>query len=97
MYFVDFDELVNFEMVINDYIKVLYVESIGNFGINLVDFEVIGKIVYDYGIIFIVDNIFGILYLVWLFEYGVDVVVYLVIKFIGGYGMIMGGVIVEGG
>lgn len=50
---------------------------------------------YKYKILLIVDNIFGILYLFRLIEYGVDIVVYLVIKFIGGYGIFLGGVIVD--
>ena len=58
-HFVDPDEPANFETAINDHTKALYVESIGNPGINLVDFEAIGKIAHDHGIIFIVDNTFG--------------------------------------
>ncbi|MGQ2803157.1 O-acetylhomoserine aminocarboxypropyltransferase/cysteine synthase family protein [Lactiplantibacillus plantarum] len=96
-HFVDPDEPANFETAINDHTKALYVESIGNPGINLVDFEAIGKIAHDHGIIFIVDNTFGTPYLVRPLEHGADVVVHSATKFIGGHGTTMGGVIVEGG
>src|SRR5699024_10406774 len=74
-----------------------YVESIGNPGINLVDFEEIGKIAHKYGILFIVDNTFGTPYLVRPLEHGADIVVHSATKFIGGHGTTMGGVIVEKG
>lgn len=62
--FVDPDDPANFEKQINEHTKALYVESIGNPGINLVDFKAIAKIAHDHGILFIVDNTFGTPYLV---------------------------------
>lgn len=95
--FVNFDYLEEFEKVIIDKIKVVFVEIFGNFNINIFDFEVIVEIVYRYGILFIVDNIFVILYLFCFIEYGVDIVVYLMIKFLGGYGILIVGIVVDFG
>ena len=88
--FVNPDNPANFEAAINDKTKAIYVESIGNPGINLVDFEEIGKIAHKYGILFIVDNTFGTPYLVRPLEHGADIVVHSATKFIGGQGTTMG-------
>ena len=74
--FVNPDNPANFEAAINDKTKAIYVESIGNPGINLVDFEEIGKVAHKYGILFIVDNTFGTPYLVRPLEHGADIVVH---------------------
>lgn len=96
-HFVDPDDPANFAQEINEHTKALYVESIGNPRINLVDFEKIAKISHDHGILFIVDNTFGTPYLVKPLDHGADVVVHSATKFIGGHGTTMGGVIVENG
>lgn len=96
-HFVDPDDPANFEAAITEHTKALYVESIGNPGINLVDFEAIAEIAHRHKIIFIVDNTFGTPYLVRPIEHGADVVIHSATKFIGGHGTTMGGVVVEGG
>lgn len=77
--------------------KLFFVEIIGNLQINIFDICIVVDIVYENGVLFIVDNMIVMLYLIWLFEFGVDIVVYLVIKFFGGYGIMIGGVIIDGG
>lgn len=96
-HFVDSDDPQNFEAQINDHTKALYVESIGNPDINLVNFEAIAQIAHQHHIILIVDNTFGTPYLVKPLDHGADIVVHSATKFIGGHGTTMGGVIVEGG
>lgn len=96
-HFVDPDDPENFEAPINERTKALYVESIGNPGINLVDFEAIAEVAHRHGIILIVDNTFGTPYLVRPLDHGADVVVHSATKFIGGHGTTMGGVIIENG
>ena len=96
-HFVDPDNPANFEKQINEHTKALYVESIGNPGINLVDFKAIAKIAHKHGILFIVDNTFGTPYLVKPLDLDADVIVHSATKFIGGHGTTMGGVIVENG
>ncbi|MDF7626762.1 O-acetylhomoserine aminocarboxypropyltransferase/cysteine synthase [Lactobacillaceae bacterium L1_55_11] len=93
--FVDPDQPENFEAAINDKTKAVYVESIGNPNINLVDFEALAEIAHRHGILFIVDNTFGTPYLIQPLEHGADIVVHSATKFIGGHGTTMGGVVVE--
>lgn len=95
--FVDPDEPENFRKAINSKTKALYIETIGNPGINLIDIEAVAKIAHDNGIPLIIDNTFGTPYLIKPFEFGADIVVYSATKFIGGHGTSIGGVIVDSG
>ncbi|HCX64671.1 MAG TPA: bifunctional O-acetylhomoserine aminocarboxypropyltransferase/cysteine synthase [Eubacteriaceae bacterium] len=94
---VDPDKPENFAAAINDKTKALFVESIGNPGINLVDLEAIAKVAHDKGVILIVDNTFASPYLLRPIDYGADIVVHSATKFIGGHGTSIGGVIIDGG
>lgn len=95
--FVDSDDPSNFEKAITEKTKALYVEVLGNPGINVADIEAIANIAHNHGIPLIVDNTFGTPYLIRPIEYGADVVVHSATKFIGGHGTSIGGVIVDGG
>ncbi len=95
--FVDPDDPENFRKAINSKTKALYIESIGNPGINLIDIEAVAKIAHENGIPLIVDNTFGTPYLIRPFEFGADIVVHSATKFIGGHGTSIGGVIVDSG
>ncbi len=91
------DKPENFEKEIHENTKALYVESIGNPGINLVDMEEIADIAHRHGLPLIVDNTFGTPYLFRPIEFGADIVVHSATKFIGGHGTSIGGVIVDSG
>ena len=95
--FVDPDDPENFRSAINDKTKALYIETIGNPGINLVDIEAVAKIAHDNGIPLIVDNTFGTPYLIKPIDFGADIVVHSATKFIGGHGTSIGGVIIDSG
>lgn len=95
--FVDPDDPENFRKAITDRTKALYIETIGNPGINIPDFETIAKIAHENKIPLIVDNTFATPYLFRPFEYGADIVVHSATKFIGGHGTSIGGVIVDSG
>ena len=95
--FVDPDDAANFEKAIDDKTKALYIETIGNPGINLIDIEAVAAIAHAHNIPLIVDNTFGTPYLIRPIEYGADVVVHSATKFLGGHGTTLGGVIVESG
>ena len=62
--FVDPDEPENFRKAITSKTKALYVESLGNPGINIADIEAIAKIAHENGLPLIVDNTFGTPYLI---------------------------------
>lgn len=95
--FVNPDNLDEFEAAIDDNTKAVYIEVIGNPGINLVDVEAVADIAHKHGIILIVDNTFASPYLFRPFEYGADVVVHSATKYLGGHGTTIAGVVVESG
>jgi len=95
--FVDPDAPENFRKAINEKTKALYIETIGNPGINIVDIEAVAKIAHDNGIPLIIDNTFGTPYLIRPIEFGADIVVHSATKFIGGHGTSIGGIIVDSG
>ena len=95
--FVDPDKVENFEAAITEKTKAIYIESIGNPGINIIDIEEVAKVAHKHGIPLIVDNTFGTPYLLKPIEFGADIVVHSATKFIGGHGTSIGGVIVDGG
>lgn len=77
--------------------KVVYGETIGNPGLNILDFEKFSALSKFAKAPFIVDNTFATPYLIRPFEHGVDIVVYSATKYIGGHGNSIGGVIVDSG
>ncbi|MEG0614157.1 MAG: O-acetylhomoserine aminocarboxypropyltransferase/cysteine synthase family protein, partial [Oscillospiraceae bacterium] len=95
--FVNPDEPQNFEAAINDRTKAIYVETIGNPCINIVDIEKVAKIAHTHKIPLIVDNTFGTPFLLRPIEFGADIVVHSATKFIGGHGTTIGGVVVDSG
>lgn len=95
--FVNPDDPLNFKEVITAKTKAIYIETIGNPGINLVDIEAVADIAHEHDIPLIVDNTFGTPYLIRPFEFGADIVVHSATKFIGGHGTSMGGIIVDSG
>lgn len=95
--FVDPDDSENFRSAINEKTKAVYVETIGNPGINLVDIEKVAEIAHENGIPLIIDNTFGTPYLIKPIEFGADIVVHSATKFIGGHGTSIGGIIVDSG
>lgn len=95
--FVDPDVVENFEKAITSKTKALFIETIGNPGINLIDVEAVAEIAHRHGLPLIVDNTFGTPYLFRPIEHGADIVVHSATKFLGGHGTTLGGVIVESG
>lgn len=94
--FVDSSKPENFKKRIDKKTRLIYVESIGNPKNNFDDFEAISKIAHDAGIPFIVDNTVSP-YIFKPFDFGADIVVYSLTKFIGGHGTSIGGAIVDSG
>lgn len=92
------EKVEDFEALIDENTKALYVESIGNPSFVVPDFEKLGKLAAKHGIPLIVDNTFGAGgYIVRPLEHGANIVVESATKWIGGHGTSMGGVIVDGG
>ncbi|MBI9070082.1 MAG: O-acetylhomoserine aminocarboxypropyltransferase/cysteine synthase [Melioribacteraceae bacterium] len=96
--FVKGDDPKEFESLIDDKTKALYIETIGNPKLNIPDFEAIADIAHKNGIPLIVDNTFGAGgALANPIKHGADIVVASATKWIGGHGTSIGGVIVDSG
>ena len=96
--FVRGDDPADFERLIDDKTKAVYVESIGNPKYNIPDFDAIVKIAHGKGVPVVVDNTFGAGgYFCRPFDHGADIVVHSATKWIGGHGTTIGGVVVDSG
>jgi O-acetylhomoserine (thiol)-lyase len=85
------------ESLINEKTKLIYLETIGNPKLEVPDFQAISEIAHANGIPVVVDNTFATPYLFPAFDHGVDIVVHSTTKWIGGHGLSIGGVIIDGG
>jgi O-acetylhomoserine (thiol)-lyase len=83
--------------LIDDKTKAVYCESIGNPAGNITDIEEIAKAAHSRGVPVIVDNTVATPVLINPIEYGADIVVHSLTKYIGGHGTTLGGVIVDSG
>ena len=91
-------EPASFEKLIDAKTKAIYLETIGNPGFNIPDFDAIASLAKKYDIPLVVDNTFaGGGYLFRPIEHGANIVVESATKWIGGHGTSIGGVIVDGG
>lgn len=77
--------------------KAVYFESIGNPSMSVPDFKAISAAAHQVGVPVIVDNTFTTPYLVRPIEYGADIIVHSLTKYMGGHGTGIGGVIVDAG
>jgi O-acetylhomoserine (thiol)-lyase len=88
----------SFEKLIDKKTKAIYVETIGNPGFEIPDFEALSKLAVKHGLPLVVDNTFGACgYLCRPIEYGANIVVQSATKWIGGHGTSIGGVITDAG
>jgi len=88
----------SFEKLIDDNTKAIYLETIGNPGFNIPDFEAFAKLAVKYGLPLVVDNTFGACgYLCRPIDYGANIVTESATKWIGGHGTSIGGLIIDGG
>ncbi len=88
----------DFEKLIDGKTKAIYLETIGNPGFNIPDFDQFSALARKYDIPLIVDNTFAAAgYLFKPLEHGANIVVESATKWIGGHGTSIGGVIVDGG
>ena len=97
VHFVNPDSPDNFAEYINEHTKALYIETIGNPGINIIDIAAVADVAHQNGLPLIIDNTFGTPYLIRPFEFGADIIIHSATKFIGGHGTSIGGIIVDSG
>ena len=93
----DPDDLASFERGITAKTKCIFIELIANPGGVITDIEAISKIARKAGVPLIVDNTLATPYLCKPIDFGADIIVHSLTKFIGGHGNSIGGLIVDGG
>src|SRR5262245_34343776 len=84
--FVDADEPENFRRALKANTRLLYVETLGNPQLNIVDIEPVAKIAREAGVPLVIDNTVATPYLCRPFDWGCDIVVHSATKYIGGHG-----------
>jgi len=92
------DSTENIEALIDEKTKAIYLETIGNPGFNIADFEKVAAVARKHDLPLVVDNTFGAAgYLFCPLQHGAHIVVSSTTKWISGHGTSIGGVIVDGG
>jgi len=85
------------EKLIDENTRAVFCESVGNPAGNVADIEGLARVAHKHGVPLIVDNTVATPILLRPFEYGADVVVHSMTKFMGGHGTTLGGMIVDSG
>jgi len=95
--FADHRNPESFAALIDEHTKAVFVESIGNPLGNITDIEAIAHVAHEHGVPLIVDNTVPTPYLLRPIDYGADIVVHSLTKYLGGHGNSIGGAIVDSG
>lgn len=92
-----FDDYQGLEALIDDNTRALFCESIGNPAGNIVDIQALADIAHKHGIPLVVDSTVATPVLCRPFEFGADIVIHALTKYMGGHGTTLAGVIVDSG
>jgi len=95
--FAESDRAEAIEKLIDDNTRAIFCESVGNPAGNICDIEALAAVAERHGVPLIVDNTVATPILLRPIEYGADVVVHSLTKFMGGHGTTLGGAIVDSG
>jgi O-acetylhomoserine (thiol)-lyase len=95
--FADSDAADDVGKLIDDKTRAVFCETIGNPAGNIIDIEAIAKVAHEHGVPLIVDNTVATPILIKPFDYGADISVHSLTKYMGGHGNSLGGVIVDSG
>lgn len=95
--FAEDDSPASLEKLIDDKTSAIFCESIGNPAGNIPDLEAIATMAHSHGVPVIVDNTVATPALMRPFEFGADIVVHSLTKYMGGHGTTIAGVIVDSG
>lgn len=95
--FVNPSSLSSFRQAITGKTKLVFVETIGNPGLDVVDLEKVADIAHEHGLPLVVDSTFTTPYLLRPIDHGADIVVHSLTKWLGGHGTGIGGVVVDSG
>jgi O-acetylhomoserine (thiol)-lyase len=95
--FAEDDSASAIDRLIDEDTKAVFCESVGNPAGNVCDIEELAKVAHRHGVPLLVDNTVATPVLLKPFDYGADIVIHSLTKFLGGHGTTLGGVIVDSG
>ena len=95
--FVDPSDVDAFRKAIRTNTRVVFGETLGNPGLDVLDIPRVSEVAHDAGLPLLVDSTFTTPYLMRPFDLGADLIFHSATKFLGGHGVAIGGVLVDGG
>ena len=95
--FAESDRSCDIEKLIDDNTRGVFCESVGNPAGNISDIEALAEVAHRHGVPLVVDNTVPTPILLRPIEYGADIVVHSLTKFMGGHGTTLGGAIIDSG
>jgi O-acetylhomoserine (thiol)-lyase len=90
-------DLDGFRAAIRPETRLVYGETLGNPGLEVLDIPALAEIAHEAGLPLMIDNTFATPYLCRPVEQGADIVLHSATKWLGGHGLAIGGVLVDGG
>ncbi len=95
--FVDPRDLDAWRAAIRPETRLFFGETLGNPGLDVLDIPRVAALAHEHGLPLLVDSTFTTPYLMRPFEFGADLVFHSATKFLSGHGVVIGGVLVDGG
>jgi O-acetylhomoserine (thiol)-lyase len=86
-----------FAAAIRDNTKLLFGETLGNPGLEVLDVPAVAEVAHQAGLPLLIDSTFTTPYLMRPFDHGADLIMHSATKFLSGHGVIIGGLLVDGG
>jgi len=94
---VDPRDPADFERAITEQTRLVFAETLGNPGLEVLDIKAVAAVAHGHQLPLAVDSTFATPYLCRPIEHGGDIVIHSVTKFLGGHGVAIGGIVVDGG
>ena len=95
--FVDPRDVQAFADAIRPETRLVFAETLGNPGLEVLDIEAVAGVAHAAGLPLMIDNTFGTPFLCRPIEHGADLIVHSATKWLGGHGIALGGLLVDGG
>ena len=95
--FVDPRDPQAFKSAIRDNTRLIFAETIGNPGLDVLDIPAVANVAHEAGLPLMVDSTFTTPYLIQPFLLGADIIMHSATKFLSGHGIVIGGLLVDGG
>jgi O-acetylhomoserine (thiol)-lyase len=94
---VDPRDPADFERAITEQTRLVFAETLGNPGLEVLDIKAVAAVAHGHQLPLAVDSTFATPYLCRPIEHGGDIVIHSATKFLGGHGVAIGGIVVDGG